>query len=464
MNVNRIEYPFRLGENRAHVNVFCIRQRRLIYGLEYTLAVLFYLFATNHVLASEQWPAEANTEAVNLTFEESEFNDTNMSGASWNPVTRSLWLANNYGRFFELVEDGSGSFELAMNDDGTEAEWYPGGDLEGICQVNYEDPCVYLLDEDGWILEYDASQHDVVSLNRSWDIRAYCPEVNGSGAEGIAFVPDEWLSRQGFRSGSGQLYTSKNGMGGLIFVGHQAGGYVHVFDLNRGNESYDYIGQFKTGRNEIAGLEFDRDAGKLYIWHNTGVNYLEVTELNSYVVGSDRRLRQIVEYTGPRSGNLEGFAMAPISEADHWCFITDDNNEGCEAIVWYRQFQPSEDTDADSLPDTWELWNFGTTIETYGTADSDLDGWVNADEYIADTDPNDNTSTIAPLHIEYASPNLKLTLEATSTARLYMIDYKSNLLGETWKPLTNALGTGTEWTTIVPATKQLFFRTRVTLP
>ncbi len=293
-------------------------------------------------LAANPWPAETNTAAVKLTSVDSEFNDNNMSGAFWNPKMRTLWLANNYGRFFALVEDDTGSFQVATNRNGTKAKWRPGGDLEGICQADFTQAIVYLLNENGWIHEYDVSNYGVVAQNRCWDIRAQCPEVGGTGPEGITFVPDKWLRRQGFRAANGALYTSTNGMSGLMFVGHQSGGYVHVFDLNRTNDSYGYVGRYKTGQKETASLEFDRSTGKLYIWHNTGANYLEVTRLNSYVDGSDRRLRQIIEYTGPRKGNLEGFALTPTSEPNNWCFITDDNNSNGEAITWYRQFKPME--------------------------------------------------------------------------------------------------------------------------
>ncbi|MCX6995865.1 MAG: hypothetical protein NTV49_01965 [Kiritimatiellaeota bacterium] len=290
-------------------------------------------------MAAHPWPAESNTQAVKLTSVDADFNTNNMSGAAWNPVTRTLWLANNYGRFYALIEDGAGSFKVATNAAGTKAKWSAGGDLESICQADYAQPIVYLMDENGWIREYDVSQYGVVAQNRSWDIRAQCPEINGSGPEGLTFVPDEWLRRQGFRRANGDLYTSTNGMGGLMFVGHQTGGYVHVFDLNRVNNGYGYVGRYMTGQNETAGLEFDRETGKLWIWHNTGVNYAEVTELNSYVSGAHRRFRQISEYAGPRSGNLEGFACA---SADNWCFVTDDDNLNGEAVVWYRHFQPSK--------------------------------------------------------------------------------------------------------------------------
>jgi hypothetical protein len=390
--------------------------------------------------AASPWPAESNTAAVKLTSVDPEFNAVNMSGAAWNPVTRTLWLANNSGRFSALVEDGAGSFRVPTNASGVKAKWYPGGDLESIGQADFTQAIVYLMDEDGWIRECDVSNYGVVAQNRSWDIRAQCPEVNGSGPEAITFVPDEWLRRQGFRDGNGALYTSTNGMSGLMFVGHQSGGYVHVFDLNRANRSYGYVGRYKTGRTETAGLEFDRSTGKLWVWHNIGVNYLEVTELNSYVDGSDRRLRPIIEYVGPRSGNLEGFAMTPTPDTNSWCFITDDNNANGEAIVWYRRFEPSEDADADSLPDGWELWHFGSLSVTTGAADTDSDKMSNADEYAAGTDPTNALSVLAIVDMATDSGNARAVIRwHSATGRLYEVWSTTNLAGGFTQVLDSAI-------------------------
>lgn len=418
-------------------------------------------------LAQSPWPAEANTNAAILTGVDGEFNAVNMSGAFWNPVTRTLWLANNSGRFHALVENGSGSFMVATNSSGTKARWVPGGDLEAICQVNYSDQIVYLMDEDSSIREYDVSNYGVVSENRNWNITAECPEVGGTaGPEGIAFVPDEWLSRQGFRSASGALYTSTNGMGGLMFVGHQSGGYIHVFDLVPAGTAYGYVGKYLTSRNETADLSFDRTTGKLYIWHNTGANYLEVAELNSYVQGADRRLRTIIEYTGPRSGNLEGFACVPTQATNNWCFITDDDNLNTEAIVWYRQFNPSEDVDADGLPDGWELYCFGTITQTVGTVDSDLDGLSNSHEYVADSDPTNNASYFG---IEAVSnlPPLRVYFHSSSN-RQYTLQWSANLIGGIWTNVSDqsprAGAGGPDWMQDTNGIPAGFYRLHVWAP
>ena len=399
------------------------RAARRIAGL---FIVAGSLAAGVRVHAATPWPAESNAAATKLTLIDAGLGVANWSGASWNPATRTLWLACNSGYFWALVEDGTGSFRVARNAADTPAKWSPGGDLESICQADLDAPVVYALDENGWIREYDISQFGVVVEIRNWDIRAQCPEVGGTtGPEGLTFVPDAWLQRERFSAASGDLCVSTNGMGGLMFVGHQDGGYVHVFDLALTSGQFGYVGRYKTSQPETAGLEFDRETGKLYLWHNTGSNYLEVAELGSYVDGAERRFRTLIEYTGPRSGNLEGFAMLPTAETNNWCFVTDDNNDGGEAVVWYRQFAPSEDTDADALPDAWELLHFGSTIQTAGTVDSDLDGVNNAAEYVAGTDPTNHLSTFTLTTTEERSP--WVVSWRSESNRLYAIEHATAL-------------------------------------
>ncbi len=293
--------------------------------------------------ATEPWPAEAHTNAVKLTDLDPGLNVANWSGACWNPDTRTLWLAcNNPGSFWALVEDGSNGFQVATNAAGIPAQWTPGGDLEAICQADGDPDLVYLMDENGWIREHSTANYGVVAETRSWDIRAICPEAGGSGGgEGLAFVPDEYLRRQGFCDSNGVPYASTNGMGGLMFVGYQADGYVYAFDLDRTLNSFGFVGRYQTGRAEIAELCFDRATGRLFIWHNTGSNYLEAVELGSTLSGFVRRLRPRAEYYGPRTGNLEGFALVPDSStnAAGGCIVTDDDNSGGEAVLWYRRFR-----------------------------------------------------------------------------------------------------------------------------
>ncbi len=56
---------------------------------------------------------------------------------------------------------------------------------------------------------------------------------------------------------------------------------------------------------------------------------------------------------------------------------------------------PSEDSDGDGLPDTWELFHFGE-LGRDGSGDFDGDGYTDAEEFAAGTDPTDPASTPPP--------------------------------------------------------------------
>jgi len=190
------------------------------------------------------------------------------------------------------------------------------------------------------IQEYDVSTYGTPFLVRDWDISSYVPTSGGSGSEGITFVTDEWLTYYNFVDDDGLPYTSQKGMGGLFFVAHQNGGKIYVFDLSRTDGSIHFVGAYGTRRSESSDLEFDRSNGLLYIWHNTGLNYLEVTTLSSYVSGGTRYLTPRAEFIGPKTGNLEGIGILPASDTDNWCLITDDDNQDGAALMWFKNFNP----------------------------------------------------------------------------------------------------------------------------
>ena len=372
--------------------------------------------------AAAPWPGEAPAAAVRLTDVDAGLDVKNWSGAFWNPATRRLWLVcNNPGSFWALRENGAGGFQVATNAAGTKAQWAPGGDLEAICQADRDDT-VLVMDENGYIREYDVSDFGTANPLHAWNLRAVCTNTANSGGEGIAFVPDEYLRRQGFCDSNGVPRQSARGMGGLAFVGYQQDGFIYVFDLDRTGDAWDFVGRYQTGRAETADLEFDRATGRLFVWHNTGSNYLETVELRSVVSGSNRRLRPLAETVGPRTGNLEGFALVPSAATNDsgGCVLTDDDNLNREAVMWYRQFQPAADADADGLPDGAELWHFGSVTQTVGSADDDGDGLSNADELAAGTDPTNRASALV-FYPPEPSPTALVLNWQSATGRNYSV-------------------------------------------
>lgn len=263
------------------------------------------------------WPAEPPALAVNLTsIEGPGTNDfhVDMSGAFWDPYAPALWVCRNGGtggsKVWKLVPDGAGSFAVGTVA-GARAEWSGFGDCEAIALATFAEPStVYTVEEaSSSIREWDLST-SAASLQRSWNLAAFVPTyAGGLGIEGLTFVPDDHLAAFGFVGADGQPRTSRLGMGALAFVGHQNGGRVYVFDLDRGSGSFDFVGAYATGDPETAELTYDPTVGRLYAWHGDGRNDLEVLELTSQPQGTIRAFDRRAMYDYPGTANDEGFAI-----------------------------------------------------------------------------------------------------------------------------------------------------------
>src|SRR5262245_7909759 len=216
-------------------------------------AIVWIAGARGLASANDPWPAEAVTAAVNLTPIEGPIpNDfyTDMSGASWNPVTRRLWVERNKGpsKFWALVEDGAGSFKVDERD-GNRGEWTGFGDLESMTQADLTADVVYLMIEgEERIKSYDVYVYGTAILLHDWDTRPFLPLAGELGAEAIAFAPDSALVAGGFVDSTGAPYVSTEGLGGLMFLAHQNGAAPSVFHPNP-----------RTGPSNLSGESGRRD-------------------------------------------------------------------------------------------------------------------------------------------------------------------------------------------------------------
>ena len=354
-------------------------------------------FATP-VAAQDLWPAEAFGSSENLTaIEGPGANDfhSDLSAAVWNPVTRRLWLGRNgpggtQSKLWAVAEDGNGSFEIDSKD-GNRGEWTNFGDLEGVTQADFSEEVVYLMIEgEERIKEYNVSTYGTAILNNNWNTRTFLPRNGGSGAEGITFVPDSALISAGFVDQNGDLYTSTQGMGGLMFVGHQNGGAIFVFDLNRGTEGFVFVGEYLTGQADTSGLEFDRSTGRLYMYHDRGIDILSVSDLASTPVsGQVRQLNILQSYNGPAPQNNEGIAVFPADECvggERSFFLTTDDG-GDTSLSWYKQF-----TDGCTVGNTAPIANpGGFTVDEGGTATALTNGALSVLD--GDSDPEGDPLT-----------------------------------------------------------------------
>ncbi len=308
------------------------------------------LLAVPAVRAADAWPAEPVSAAVNLTSVEGpEPNDfyTDLSGVIWNPVTRRLWAVTNgptdsTSRLWVMREDGLGGFVVDTRD-GQRGEWIGFGDLEDVTIANEREEVVYTMIEGAEVIrEYDVSVYGVKTLRNEWNTRPYLPLSGNSGAEGIAFVPDEFLAAEGFVDRNGAPRVSHNGMGGLMFVGHQNGGGVFAFDLDRRTGAFDFVGEYRTSATETAALGFDRSSGFLYVWHDASADQLEKCRLASTAVAgqSYRRLDTVRLFAGPDHRNNEGIAFFPADacqDGQRPFFMTIDGGDA-SSLLEYTQY------------------------------------------------------------------------------------------------------------------------------
>lgn len=318
-------------------------------------------------VAQQPWPAESYSNAVNLTGVEGPgANDfhVNLSGVFWNPVTRKLWACRNGGpegsKFWVLKEDGAGGFEVDTKN-GNRGEWTNFGDLEDLTQANLNEETIYLIVEgEERIKEFDVSTYGTAVLRNNWNTSPHLPLSGGSGAEGIVFVPDSYLAAAGFVDPSGNPRVSQNGMGGLMFVAHQNGGRVYVFDLNRSDSTFTYVGSYKTNFSESCALALDRSDGLLYIFHGANHNRTEVTTMASVPSGGERQFVTVTTYlppTGsPSNSNMEGIAVVSNDDCSNnrrRFFLAIDDG-GADSLFMFEQFpctQSNPDSDGDGVFD-----------------------------------------------------------------------------------------------------------------
>ena len=283
----------------------------------FILILLFFeITSVNYLFSQSSWPSKSWSEAINLN---SVLNSGNgvleMSGLFWNPELKRLYAVSDNGGLLVLKQN-------TIDDTFTQLASITGlNGPEGIMQDNYTSNEFYTIDEKKYqIRKYShSSDFSTYTLSNSWnllDSPSPMTDTDNTGPEGITFIPDQYLISIGFIStATGNVYKSKKGMGGLVFIAHQKKGYVWVFDLNPGiSNDFEYVGKYKTNEDESCDLSFDRSTGLLYILHNTGDNYLEVTDMSTTIVSGERKFVVKKEYNIPNpsgNDNIEGFAITP---------------------------------------------------------------------------------------------------------------------------------------------------------
>ncbi|HEY2387621.1 MAG TPA: DUF1566 domain-containing protein [Candidatus Binatia bacterium] len=310
--------------------------------------------------AVEPWPAEPESAAQNLSSLDADLG-MDLSGAFWNEQTGVLWTCRNgptdmTSKIWSLAPGAAGAFAIT-------GEWTGFGDLEDVAQADLDACTVFGIVEgtEQRVKAWNLCGPEPV-LENDWNTKANIPQDGGRGAEGLAFVPDAILARAGFVDASGNPYTSTQGMGGLMFVGHQGGGPdrrdgggVYVFDLNRADSTFSFVGEYRMFQvddatdpanqfTETPALSLDRSTGLLYAWHGE-IPMLTVHDLSSVPVAGQayRMLKTLHTFQGPNPANpdYEGIAVLPATSCAQGIrnvFMTVDDG-AANAFFRYAQFR-----------------------------------------------------------------------------------------------------------------------------
>lgn len=122
------------------------------------------------------------------------------------------------------------------------------------------------------------------------------------------------------------------------------------------------------------------------------------------------------------------------------------------------------DTDADGIPDAWEEDNFGSLTNATAISDSDLDGFLDIEEFVGATDPNAPTN-FPRIFLQPMWTNAPSVSFPSSTGRVYVLEGRTNLILGQWQELNRLSGDGT--TQFLPQTNCQpieVFRLNIQLP
>ena len=92
------------------------------------------------------------------------------------------------------------------------------------------------------------------------------------------------------------------------------------------------------------------------------------------------------------------------------------------------------DSDADGLPDAWELENFGN-LDRDGTGDFDSDGLTDREEYVVGSNPTNAASGFPALSVESTGDTFRVQFP-TVAGRVYTVMARTSLTSADWTAVT----------------------------
>ncbi|NED11866.1 lamin tail domain-containing protein [Streptomyces sp. SID9124] len=262
-----------------------------------------------------------------------------------------LWAAQNSGRLWRLVRDGSGGWkpDTANGWSSGKTLRFPGGsgspDSEGVTATGGG---IFVAGERNGdasgtsrlsVLRYDVSgSGSSLTAAKEWNLTSDLPSTGSNlGLEAITWVPDASLTGAGFKDAStGAAYDPAHygaHSGGVFFVGVEGTGMVYGYVL-ADSGSYTRVASFSSGMSGVMELQWEPQASRLWAVCDDTCD----GQHRTFKVDATGTFTTVAVYNRP-SGmpnyNNEGFALAGADECvagSKPVYWSDDANDGGHAL------------------------------------------------------------------------------------------------------------------------------------
>lgn len=213
-----------------------------------------------------------------------------------------------------------------------------------------------------------------------------------------------------------------------------------------------------------SGVPADRFHFKNNSADDYGVNVLPGGALRGFAWGANIGWINFEEVGNPRVDWSTGKILGAIWSANTGWIELDGPEQSLRIAFIPEQL----DSDADGLPDAWEIQTSGNLSALSGDEDTDADGQTDLDEYLAGTNPLDPQEFLGPVKLVVSVQREGILSWPSKAGYTYRVETRAAFGGSnSWTALPGSLvtGTGSELTFELPAeSEQLFIRVRAWPP
>ncbi|MFF9474104.1 lamin tail domain-containing protein [Streptomyces roseolus] len=267
-----------------------------------------------------------------------------------------LWAAQNSGKLWRLVRDGSGGWtpDTANGWSSGKTLRFPDGsgtpDGEGVTLTGTgaSGGVFVAAERDGdasgtsrlSVLRYEVTgTGSALTATHEWNLTADLPPTgSNAGFEAITWIPDASLTAAGFKDASTGAPYAPSGYGahggGVFFVGVEGTGTVHGYVL-QDSGAFTRVASIATGMAGVMEVQWEPQASRLWAVCDNTCGGLHRTLKVDAATGAFAVTATYARPSGMPDYNNEGFALAGADECVagskpvHWA---DDSNTGGHAL------------------------------------------------------------------------------------------------------------------------------------